>query len=157
MAASKRRETEAERLDRNLNELFASLRVALPGVQVLFAFLLVLPFQQAFPKVTGFQEKLYFATLMCVTLASFLLIAPTARHRLRFRSDDKAYVVFSSNRVAIAGLVFLGLGMIGAVSLITDVLFGTPMTIIVASLAMITLAWLWFASPLLRGVPEEER
>lgn len=150
MGKLQRDETEAERLDRNLNELFASLRVALPGVQVLFAFLLVLPFQSGFPKVTAFQEKVYFATLVCVALASFLLIAPTARHRIRFRTGDKEYVVFSSNRLAIAGLAFLGLGLVGALMLVSDFLFGTATMIVTASLAAIALGWLWFGSPLSR-------
>jgi len=157
MAKRQRDETELERLDRNLNELFASLRVALPGVQVLFAFLLVLPFQSGFPKVTAFQEKVYFATLICVALASFLLIAPTARHRLRFRSGDRKYVVFSSSRLAIAGLVFLGLGLVGALMLVSDFLFGTATMIVTGSLAAVALGWLWFVSPLLRGLPEQNR
>ena len=96
-----RSETELERLDRNLNELFMGLRVALPGVQVLFAFLLVLPFQSGFPDVTAFQEKVYFATLLCTMIASVILIAPSARHRIRFRKHDKAYVVFTASRLTI--------------------------------------------------------
>jgi hypothetical protein len=79
-----RNESETECLDRNLEELLQGLRVAITGVQVLFAFLLVLPFQSGFPDVTAFQEKVYFGTLICVALASVLLIAPSARHRLRF-------------------------------------------------------------------------
>ena len=154
--ARRRNETESERLDRNLNEMFASIRVAMPGVQVLFAFLLVLPFQSGFPDVTDFQEKLYFVTLLLVATASCLLIAPTARHRMRFRSGDKKYVVFTANRLAIAGLAFLGAGMVCAISLITNFLFSTALTIVVAAAAAAVLAYLWFVSPLLRGEPEEE-
>jgi Family of unknown function (DUF6328) len=79
--------------------------VAITGVQVLFAFLLILPFQSGFPEVTDFQEKVYFGTLLCTALASAMLIAPTARHRIRFRQDDKGYVVFTANRLTIAGLL----------------------------------------------------
>ena len=145
-----RSETELERLDRNLNELFMGLRVALPGVQVLFAFLLVLPFQSGFPDVTAFQEKVYFATLLCTMIASVMLIAPSARHRIRFRKDDKAYVVFTASRLTIAGLVFLGLGMIGAILLVSDYLFGAATATIATLLVAIALFWLWFGSPLAR-------
>ena len=149
-----REETALERLDRNLDELLAGLRVALPGVQVLFAFLLVLPFQSQFPNVTEFQEDVYFATLLCTALASILLIAPTSRHRIRFRQDDKAYVVFTANRLAIGGLVFLGLGMIGAILLISDFLFGTATAIIATSAVAAGLMWLWFGSPLSRRLAD---
>jgi hypothetical protein len=147
-----RAETELERLDRNLNELFMGLRVALPGVQVLFAFLLVLPFQSGFPDVTAFQEKVYFATLLCTMIASVMLIAPSARHRIRFRKDDKAYVVFSASRLTIAGLVFLGLGMIGAILLVSDYLFGAATATIATLVVAIALFWLWFGSPLARDL-----
>ena len=145
-----RNETEKERLDRNLEELLQGLRVAITGVQVLFAFLLVLPFQSGFPDVTAFQEKVYFGTLICVALASALLIAPSARHRLRFRKDDKAYVVFTSNWLTIAGLAFLALGMVGAILLVSDYLFGTATTVVATLVVGLALLWTWFASPLMR-------
>jgi hypothetical protein len=145
-----RRETEKERLDRNLEELLGGLRVALPGVQVLFAFLLILPFQSGFPDVTEFQEKIYFGTLISTALASILLIAPTPRHRVQFRRDDKRWVVFTGNRLAIAGLAFLGLGMSGAVLLISDFLFGTATAIVSTALVTAALAWVWWGSPLVR-------
>jgi hypothetical protein len=145
-----RRETQKERLDRNLNELLMGLRVALPGVQVLFAFLLVLPFQQRFSEVTRFQEKVYFATLLCTAAASVLLIAPSARHRIQFRQDDKAYVVFTANQLAIAGLAFLGLAVVGAVLLVSDFLFSTAFAIVCTAAVAGILGWAWFGSPLSR-------
>jgi Family of unknown function (DUF6328) len=145
-----REESEKERLDRNLDELLSGLRVALPGVQVLFAFLLVLPFQSGFPDVTEFQEKVYFATLLCTALASAMLIAPSARHRIRFRQDDKAYVVFTANRLTIAGLIFLGLGMTGAILLVSDYLFSALTATLAVLLVGGALAWAWFVAPLLR-------
>jgi hypothetical protein len=145
-----RGETPIERLDRNLEEMFAGLRVALPGVQVLFAFLLVLPFQSGFPDVTAFQEKVYFGTLLCAAMASILLIAPSARHRLRFRKGDRAYVVFTANRLVIAGLGFLGLGMTGAILLVSDYLFGVAPAAIATVAVGGGLLWLWFGSPLSR-------
>src|SRR2546430_17213617 len=87
-----RRETELERYDRTLNELLSELRVALPGVQVLFAFLLVAPFNQRFGTISDFERQLYFATLLCTLLASILLIAPTVVHRLQFRRGHKRAV-----------------------------------------------------------------
>jgi hypothetical protein len=145
-----RNETEKERLDRNLNELLGGLRVALPGVQVLFAFLLILPFQQGFVDVTGFQKGIYFATLLSTALASVCLIAPSARHRVQFRQDDKAYVVFTANRLAIAGLALLGLSICGVVLLVTDYLFSPGVAIPVSASIAAALGWAWFGSPLMR-------
>jgi hypothetical protein len=145
-----RDETPYERLDRNLEELLAGLRVALPGVQVLFAFLLILPFQQRFDGVTAFQEKVYFATLLCTAAASIMFIAPPARHRIQFRRGDKAYVVFTANRLAIAGLVFLGLAMTGATLLISDYLFSTGAAAVSTAAVGVVLVWAWFGSPLAR-------
>ena len=150
--SSGRRESEEERLDRNLDELLQGLRVAITGVQVLFAFLLVLPFQSGFPDVTEFQEKVYFGTLLCTALASALLIAPSARHRIRFRQGDKAYVVFSANLLTIAGLLFLALAMTGAILLVSDYLFGTLTTTLATAVVAAALLWAWFASPLLRAM-----
>src|SRR5205823_8659826 len=96
-----RAETELERYDRNLTELMGELRVALPGVQVLFAFLLVAPFNQRFSTTTPFERDLYFAALLLTLLASTLLIAPTLLHRIEFRQGQKAYVVNTSNRLVI--------------------------------------------------------
>jgi uncharacterized protein involved in cysteine biosynthesis len=145
-------ETEKERLDRNLQDLLQGLRVALPGVQVLFAFLLVVPFQQAFAQVTDFQEDVYFTTLIATALASVFLIAPSARHRARFREGDKRWVVMTGNRLATAGFGFLGLAICGALLLITDILFSLGAALVVAVGLGALLAWLWFASPFIRDI-----
>jgi hypothetical protein len=147
---SGREETEMERLDRNLNELLQELRVAIPGVQVLFAFLLAVPFQQGFADVNNFQRDIYFATLMCTAISAVLLMAPTAYHRLTFRYQQKRKLVFYSNRFAIAGLIFLALAMLGAITLVTDYLFSTTATLVVAGLAIAAFAVFWFALPLQR-------
>lgn len=141
--SSGRNESEDERLDRNLAELLQELRVALPGVQVLFAFLLAVPFQQNFTKITPFQEKVYFVTLICTAISAALLISPTAYHRLTFHLQQKKELVYISNRLSIVGLGFLALAMTGAVTLITDVLFGTLATIVfgVGAAAMFVLLW----------------
>src|SRR6476661_4157211 len=135
---SGRDESEAERLDRNLGELLQELRIALPGVQVLFAFLLAVPFQQNFTKITSFQKDVYFATLLLTALAAALLIAPSAYHRITFRYQQKHRLVFIANRLAIAGLAALALAMTCAILLITDLLFGTVAAIVTTSFSFAT-------------------
>jgi hypothetical protein len=147
---SGRDESEDERLDRNLAELLQELRVALPGVQVLFAFLLAVPFQQNFTKITPFQEKVYFATLLCTAMSAALLISPTAYHRLTFHLQQKRELVHVSNRLSIAGLALLALAMTGAIVLITDVLFGPVATAAFGTAAAATFVLLWGALPLRR-------
>src|SRR5215213_10628104 len=122
---TRRDESEKERLDRNLGELLQELRVALPGVQVLFAFLLVVPFNQRFADITSFQRTIYFVTLLCATAACACLIAPTAHHRIEFRGKDKERIVMGGNKLAIAGLVLLATAMTGAITLVTDFLYGS--------------------------------
>ena len=145
-----REESEKERLDRNLQELLGELRVALPGVQVLFAFLLVVPFNQRFADITSFQRTTYFVTLLLATAASACLIAPTAHHRIEFRAEDKKRIVFGATRLSIVGLALLAAAMTGAVMLITDMLYGSTTVAIVAALVALLFALLWFAWPIKR-------
>ena len=147
---SGRPETEEERLDRNLGELLGELRVALPGVQVLFAFLLVVPFNARFAMLTSGQKHLYLSSLLFAGVASALLIAPAAQHRVTFRLQDKRYLVLTANRLAIVGLACLAIAMTTAIALVTDVVFGGATTI--ASSAAIGLLFLalWYLMPLRR-------
>jgi hypothetical protein len=147
---SGRDETEEERLDRNLNEMLQELRVALPGVQVLFAFLLAVPFAQGWESITGFQKGAYFGTLICTAISAVMLISPTAYHRLTFRYQQKRQLVFYSNRFSIIGLVFLALAMIGAIMLVTDYLFGMTGTVITTAAAALVFGVFWFGLPLKR-------
>jgi hypothetical protein len=148
---SGRQETEEERLDRNLGELLQELRVALPGVQVLFAFLLAVPFQQNFTKTSAFDKRVYFATLLLTSLAAALLIAPSAYHRLTFRYQQKHRLVFVANRLTIAGLATLALAMTCAIMLITNVIFGTVATTVVTTALVLTMfVLLWAVLPLRR-------
>ena len=147
---SGREESEGERLDRNLSELLQELRVALPGVQVLFAFLLAVPFQSGFKEITGFQEKVYFITLLCTAISAALLISPTAYHRMNFRQQQKKRLVIVANRLAIAGVAVLALAMTGAVMLITDVLFGAVATVVFSVAVLTMFALLWGVLPLER-------
>ncbi len=149
-SASERDETPSERADRNLTELLGELRVALPGVQVLFAFLLIVPFNQRFADVSALQEKVYFGTLICTAFASALLIAPSMHHRIEFRQGDKDHIVKVSNRLTIAGLTLMAIAMTGVIVLITDFVFGTATTAVTATLLALSFAWLWYAMPLRR-------
>jgi Family of unknown function (DUF6328) len=149
-AADGRNETEKERLDRNLNELLGGLRVVLPGVQVLFAFLLAVPFNQRFSHVSGFGRDVYFVTLLLTALASALLIAPSAYHRIQFRRDDKRQVVMVANRLAIIGVGVLACAMTCVILLVTDFLFGIAVALPTALGAAITFGSLWYAMPLAR-------
>ncbi len=150
-----RDESEPERVDRNLAELLQELRVALPGVQVLFAFLLVVPFNQRFTAVTPFQEKVYFGTLLCTAAASAFLIAPTMQHRIEFRRQDKEYLVITANRLSIIGLSFLAVAMTGVILLVTDFLFGTLTTVIASTGVAVMFAILWYAIPLRRRLSRD--
>jgi hypothetical protein len=143
-------ESEEERADRNLQELLGELRIALPGVQVLFAFLLVVPFNQRFVEVSSFQEKLYLATLLFSAAASAFLIAPTVHHRVSFRRQDKEYLVVTANRLALIGLALLAIAMTGAIVLVTDVIFGSATTIATGVVVFLLFAVLWFAMPIRR-------
>ncbi len=147
---SGRDETEDERLDRNLGELLQELRVALPGVQVLFAFLLAVPFQRNFSSITDFQRTAYFVTLLCTAVSAALLISPPAYHRLTFRYQQKGRLVFIANRLTITALGFLALAMTGALVLITNILYGTIATVVVGVIAILAFAVLWYVLPLLR-------
>jgi predicted neutral ceramidase superfamily lipid hydrolase len=154
-ARDEREHEENERLDRELMELVNELRVALTGVQILFAFLLTVPFTQRFAKVTEFQRHLFFATLLSAAVAVLLLIAPTARHRLLFRQHDKERIVVSSNRYAIAGLVALASAMTGAVMLITDLLFKETMVTWVTAILGSLFVVVWFVGPAVRRLVQK--
>jgi O-antigen/teichoic acid export membrane protein len=149
-SAAERDETPSERADRNLDELLGELRVALPGVQVLFAFLLIVPFNQRFPEVSPLQEKVYFGILLCTTLAAALLIAPSMHHRIEFQHGDKENIVKVANRLTIAGMTLLALAMTGVVVLVTNFVLGAVATAIAAGAVALAFVVLWYALPLRR-------
>ena len=141
-------EDEQSRLDRELIELMNELRVALPGVQILFAFLLTVPFNNRFENVTDLQKDVYFVTLVLTLVSTALLMAPTAYHRLRFRQRDKDRLLKIANRFAISGIGALALAMVAAIFFVTDFLFEVSAALGVAGAAGALLAVLWFALPL---------
>jgi Sec-independent protein secretion pathway component TatC len=139
-------------LNRELIELLNELRVALPGVQVLFAFLLIVPFSQGFPQVSGVDRAAYFLAFVFASAACAFLIAPSAYHRIQFREHDKKHLLELANRFAIVGMAFLALAMGSVTFLITDVLFGSPWAAIATSVTAAVYAGVWFVLPLIRHV-----
>ncbi len=146
----RRHETPLERLDRNLSELVAELRVVQTGVQVLFAFLLVVPFNTGFRGVTDFERASYFVALITSAAAAACLIAPSAYHRILFRYEDKQHLVFLSNRLSIVGLGFLAVAMAFALLFVTTKLFGAAVGVLTMVGAAVVFGTMWFALPLAR-------
>jgi hypothetical protein len=146
-------ETEAERLDRNYNEILQELRVAEAGVQILFAFLLALAFTPRFARVTDFQRGVYFTALLLAAASGGLLMAPAAIHRMLFRRGLKDVLVNLASRMALAGVTILGLAVSASVLLVSDVLFGHAAAWGTAAGVALWLGLLWFALPLrIRGL-----
>jgi hypothetical protein len=140
-----------EKRDRQMLELLNELRVALPGVQILFGFLLTVPFAQGFEKVTSTQRTLFYATLMATAASTVCLIAPSAIHRLRFHRHDRAYIIEAANRYVIAGLIFLAMAIVLAIAMVTDFLYDDWITWAAPTAIALALFVTWFLRPLLRG------
>jgi uncharacterized protein DUF6328 len=147
---SDRTEEEQERLNRQMTELLNELRVAMPGVQVLFGFLLAVPFQQRFQTVSPFQRDVYFVTLLAAAVATAFLIAPSAYHRVAFQQRDKPKIIRIGTRQFLCGLIALAVAMNGAILLVTDFLFRAPTVIITVVCVASLFAWLWFGIGLWR-------
>lgn len=148
-------ESPNERLDRELIELLNELRVVLPGVQVLFAFLLTIPFTGRFGDLSDVQRDLYFATFCATIVSTAFLLTPTAYHRLRWRRFDKERMLRIANRTAVTGLVALAAAICGAAFLIGDLLFGPPGAVATAVVAAALIGSLWFALPLRREIEDD--
>jgi predicted neutral ceramidase superfamily lipid hydrolase len=145
-----REESKPQRLDRELGELLQELRVLLPGVQVLFAFLLTVPFTSRFETATQSEKALFLAALVCAALASVLLIAPSAFHRILFRERDKEWMIFASNGFVITGTAFLAIAMTCALFLVSEVIYGSTLAAAVASGLGLTFLVVWYVVPLAR-------
>ena len=149
-------ETHKERINRELIELLNELRVGLPGVQMLFAFLLIVPFQETASRITDFQRDVYFVTLVAAAVASALLIAPAAQHRVLFRQQDKEALLRRSSRSAFAGLVVLAVAVVSALLLVIDVLFSRTLALGTAGGVGVLLAWWWVIVPFWRRAHTEQ-
>ena len=149
-------ESKEERLNRELIELLNELRVVLPGVQVLFAFLLTVPFSNQFRRITHEQEIVFYVTFLLTTVATVLLISPSAYHRLRWRQRDKEQMLLTSNRLAIAGMAFLASALTGAVYLLTDLLFESAAVVYgVTTAAAALVLWFWYGLALTRQAQDQ--
>ena len=144
------RSREERKRDRQMIELLNELRVALPGVQILFAFLLTVPFSIRFTDLTLFQRDVYYVTLIATALSTTCLIAPSAAHRLRFHQSERAWIVESANQLTIAGLAFLTVALGGSVLLITDIMFDGARVWVYTGAVWAFILGLWFVRPLAR-------
>jgi hypothetical protein len=143
------RQSSQEQSFQELHEFMQELRVVLPGVQVLFAFLLTVPFSQRFHDLTQLQQYVFFASLLCTAAAALLLIAPSAHRRLLWHQGDREPDLHLENKLTIWGLIFLGPGMSDAIFLISDVMFNLVVASVVTVVMIVSFIWLWFALPVL--------
>ena len=149
-------EDRQERTARELIELLNELRVILPGVQFLFAFLLTVPFSQRFSELDSLETGVFFVTLLCTAIATALLMAPSAQHRILWREGVREQRLELGNTLTIAGLAFLVPAMVGAVFVVSDFIFGLWAAVVVTLLLVLFFARLWFALPLrYRGINRE--
>jgi hypothetical protein len=143
-------EDDESRLDRELIELLNELRVALPGVQVLFAFLLAMPFTQRFERLAARDKAVFFAALLSTLVASALLIAPSSYHRLRFRDRDKEQLIRTANRLVLWGMGFVAVAMACSVFVVAEFVYGGVVGTVVALGTAGLFGWFWYALPLTR-------
>ncbi len=142
------REDARARSARELIELLQELRVVLPGVQVLFAFLLTVPFAEGFKDVGPFHQKIFFGTLVCTALSAGLLIAPSAHHRVLWRRHARERRLRTANRLTIAGMVLLVPAMVGVVFVVTDLMFNSILASLTTAALTAFFVYVWFVLPL---------
>jgi amino acid transporter len=147
-------ESTRARHNRELIELLNELRVALPGVQVLFAFLLAVPFANGFPKLSSLDRHIFFVAFIATALSTVLLIAPSSYHRLRWRRDDKERMLVISNGLTIAGLACLAVAITSAVFVITDFLFHRTWAATFTALVAAAFLVLWYGLPLASAIQD---
>ena len=150
-------ETDQERRNRELIELLNELRVALPGVQVLFAFLLAVPFANGFPKLNKLDREVFFAAFITTALSTAFLIAPSSYHRLRWRDDDKERMLRVSNVLTIIGLAFLAISIVCVVFVLTDFLFHGTWAAVFTALMALSFFALWYGLPLSAALFDRRR
>ena len=144
------KETEKERWERNFADLLQELRVAQTGVQILFAFLLTLPFSAQFPRVNDLQRDLYVVSLLAAAAATALIISPVAFHRALFRQGRKPELVVYAHRMATGGLYCMLLAMVSAVFLITDFLLDMTAAYLLSGVTALWFLTFWVILPAAR-------
>jgi uncharacterized protein DUF6328 len=143
-----RSETETQRLDRNWASLLQELRVAQTGVQLLTGFLLTLPFQQRFDMLDGDMRVLFLVTVGCSVGATVLLIAPVGIHRILFRQRLIGELVSAAHRLALAGLMLLGMALVGVTVIVFDAVAGRTPAEVAGAVALVAFAAFWVAIPM---------
>jgi Family of unknown function (DUF6328) len=137
-------ETPKERADRELIELLNELRVVLPGVTVLLAFLLAVPFAKGWPKTTTFQRDVFVVAFLATAVSVALLTAPSSYHRLRFRHGNKEHIVKLGNRLTIAGIVASAVSLEAVVLLVMDYVLSLGAAIAAAASLFAVVATFWY-------------
>lgn len=150
-------ESEKERSDRQLTELLNELRVALPGAQVLLAFLLAVPFATRFGRVTGSEKAALFVALISTVAGALLLMAPPVYHRLRWGWGGKTDVVNVANRMFLSGTALLALGILATLYLVTSVLYGLTPAVVTTSAFAVAVVLIWYLVPLRRAARPDIR
>jgi hypothetical protein len=143
-------ETRKQRVDRELNELLAELRIALPGVQMLFAFLLTVPFYARFETLTRFSRAVFFSAFAFTTIAAVFMIAPSSNHRISFRAQDKERLLLRANTFAIVGVAFLAVAICGVMYLIAGMVLGQQWAPYATGATAILISLTWYLAPLVR-------
>jgi FtsH-binding integral membrane protein len=143
-------ESRRQRINRELIELLNELRVALPGVQVLFAFLLAVPFSAGYSRTTAFQRATFIVVLAATAISTAFFIAPSAYHRLNFREGNKEQILHWSNRFMVVGMGFLATAMVGVIVLVMNVVYSAEATIALGVLSALVFVGLWFIFPLVK-------
>ena len=143
-------ESPKERVDRELGELVEETRVVLPGVEILFGFLIILPFQFS-DELAGFERILYLGAFLAVSVGLALLVASTVEHRIRFRHMDKEQWLFRANRQMIGGVAFVAVGVVLTVYLVLETILGGIPALLLAAANAAVMGWLWFAAPFIRA------
>ncbi len=151
-----REEHDRARIEQEFTELLDEVRVAIPGAEVLFAFLLGVAFTERFATLDGLQQSVYFATLLLTAGSIALLIAPTAYHRVRFRQGDKARLLIAGTRMALASLALLLLAIVGTVHLVANLLYSSRFAAASSAFVATWFLWFWFGLPLIRRVQDGE-
>ncbi|WP_433302016.1 DUF6328 family protein [Actinoplanes sp. CA-030573] len=142
-----RDETEKQRWDRNFGDLLQELRVAQTGIQILFAFLLTLPFTSGFPRATPFQKTVYVVALLAAAFSTAMIIAPVAFHRALFRQGRKPELVRHAHRMTTGGLAFLLISMVSSVLLVTDFILSRGLAFLLSGATALWFVALWAAFP----------
>jgi hypothetical protein len=148
--AARSNESPKERVDRELGELLEEIRVILPGVEILFGFLIILPFSEGFGDIHGSERIVYLVSLLCVSTGLALLVAPTPYHRIRFREGDKPALLLIANRMVVCAAVLVAIGIALSLYLAVQTVVGSTTAGVIAGFNALWIAWFWFGLPLLR-------